>query len=103
ESVEKVLQIAPVEEIAGGRPIFLTGEGQLVEAAALATVWEDEGMSKCPHGGRRTVPRGTTEHEAVKITVNGVGRIRARTLATCLNHVLIRGARPRGSGSFPRL
>ena len=44
ESAEEVFQVALLEEIAGGGPFFLAGEGQFVEAAARPAAGKDEGM-----------------------------------------------------------
>jgi hypothetical protein len=74
-----------MEQIAGGAPIFLTGQGQLVEVARLPAVWENERVSEGPDDGR-AVSRRSAQLDAVEVTVDGVGRVGARTLIARLDH-----------------
>src|SRR6185437_3555569 len=88
ESAEEISQVALREKIASGGPFFLTGQGQLVEAVALPTAREDEGIRERLRADSdgAAIPGMTTKDEAIKVAIDGIGRIGPRTFAACLNH-----------------
>ena len=88
QAAEEAFEVAVLEQSAGGAPLFLTGEGQFVEAAASASGGKNEGTGEGlgPDRHGTAAPLVPAQDEAVVVAIDGLGRVGAGALRAKLSH-----------------